>query len=224
MKSVLLVAVFAAAASAEVAVSQGSFLQVAEHLEGNCFPECKWQCDQPSCPAVCEPQCEKPSCELRCEKLPATSCDIRCEKPSCEVRCSRTNCKEGGCPICENVCMPAKCQTVCTPATPVCKPTCSAPKCTWSCKKPASCPKPKCNLGCAARAGGSSAGCGSQGSKCCSCNQFQNQQSALEIASMSHMAEHGVAPHEDLMPSFVEVAHEFRMSAQNGAEQCCPCN
>ena len=41
--------------------------------------------------------------------------------PKCEVRCSRNNCQAGGCPICENVCLPAKCQTVCTPATPVCK-------------------------------------------------------------------------------------------------------
>ncbi len=34
-----------------------------------CFPDCKWNCDTPTCPAVCEPQCEKPACELRCEKV-----------------------------------------------------------------------------------------------------------------------------------------------------------
>lgn len=54
-------------------------------------------------------------------QLGETACDIRCEKPKCEVRCSRKNCGNGGCPLCENVCLPAKCQTVCTPAVPNCR-------------------------------------------------------------------------------------------------------
>jgi len=191
-----------------------------------CFPDCKWRCDEPTCPAVCEPQCEKPACELRCEKLGETACDIRCEKPRCEVRCSRKNCQAGGCPLCENVCLPAKCQTVCTPAVPNCRPTCSAPKCTWSCRKPTSCPKPKCNLACNARPGGSCGGSGS--SQCCSCHKFSNMQSAIELASNSHIQEHGQAPSEELMPSLVEVAHGIRLHTQDAVaagaeEQCCPC-
>jgi len=188
----------------------------------SCFPQCTWNCDRPACPAQCTPQCEKPQCELRCEKLPETACDIRCEKPKCEVRCSRSNCASGGCPLCENVCLPAKCQTVCSPASPRCKPTCSAPKCTWSCRKPASCPKPRCNLGCAPTP---NLGCGAQQS-CCSCHTFQNMVNAIEIASSKHRESHGVDVHPDLMPSFVEVAHEVRLRSKLGAEgglECCPC-
>jgi len=189
-----------------------------------CFPDCKWNCDQPTCPAVCEPQCEKPACELRCEKLGETACDIRCEKPKCEVRCSRKNCQAGGCPLCENVCLPAKCQTVCTPAVPSCRPTCSAPKCTWSCRKPTSCPKPKCNLACNARP---TPACGGQ-QQCCSCHKFQNMQSAIEMASNAHIDKHGQNPSDELMPSLVEVAHAIRLHTQDKVtageqEQCCPC-
>jgi len=210
---------------AGVVAAQASLLEA-----GNpCFPDCKWNCDQPSCPAVCEPQCEKPACELRCEKLGETACDIRCEKPKCEVRCSRKNCQSGGCPLCENVCLPAKCQTVCTPAVPNCRPTCSAPKCTWSCRKPTSCPKPKCNLACNARPSGSCAGGAAGGRQCCSCHKFPNMQSAIELASNSHVDQHGSLPADEMMPSLVEVAHGIRLHTQDKvaageAEQCCPCS
>jgi len=202
------------------------FVSFAElESRGNCFPDCGWNCDTPTCPAICEPQCEKPQCELRCEKLPETQCDIRCEKPKCEVRCSRNNCQSGGCPICENVCLPARCQTVCTPGTPVCKPVCSAPKCTWLCHKPNNCPKPKCNLQCNNRPSPASTGCSqSQGQSCCSCQSVSSMQSAMEIASAVHNHNTGSHPDPELLPSMVEVAHEIRMKSSLGeAEQCCPC-
>lgn len=45
-------------------------------------------------------------------------------------------------------------------------------------------------------------------------------QSAIELASKSHIENHGTIPHDDVMPSLVEVAHELR----HGSEaQCCPC-
>jgi len=220
-------------ADLDVAFEKGvSFAEIA--AKGNCFPDCTWNCDQPSCPAVCEPQCEKPQCELRCEKLPDTSCDIRCEKPKCEVRCSRTNCQSGGCPVCENVCLPARCQTVCTPATPNCKPTCSAPKCTWLCHKPTKCPKPKCSLGCSNKASpiaapgctGTSGPAGSGSGKCCPCNgnNVKGLSSAMEIASAVHVHVHGQEIDSESVPSMMEVAHEVRMQENLGQEaQCCPC-
>jgi len=225
MKAILSVCLLlvAAAAAQDVAFANGAprFAQVGAQVKGNCFPDCKWNCDTPTCPAVCEPQCEKPACELRCEKLGETACDIRCEKPRCEVRCSRKNCQASGCPLCENVCLPAKCQTVCTPAVPNCRPTCSAPKCTWSCRKPASCPKPKCNLVCNARP---TPTCGSS-PQCCSCHQFNNMAAAVEIASSAHMEKHGALPEEDTVPALVEIAHEIRLHSQTKNEaQCCPCN
>jgi len=221
MKAIVFVCLLSVAfcAASNVAFSNGvapSFLETAG--AGNCFPDCKWGCDTPTCPAVCEPQCEKPACELRCEKLGETACDIRCEKPKCEVRCSRKNCQAGGCPLCENVCLPAKCQTVCTPAVPNCRPTCSAPKCTWSCRKPTTCPKPKCSLQCNSRP---TPTCGSSSSsKCCSCHKFNNMAAAVEVASSAHLHAHGSLP--DALPSLLEVAHEVRHQAGAG-EQCCPC-
>jgi len=226
MKAVIIfvLCVLAVSAELDVAFEKGvSFAEIA--AKGNCFPDCAWNCDQPSCPAVCEPQCEKPQCELRCEKLPDTSCDIRCEKPKCEVRCSRSNCQSGGCPICENVCLPARCQTVCTPATPNCKPTCSAPKCTWLCHKPSNCPKPKCSLGCGNQVSPvASSSCSGQSSKCCSCHNVKSMQSAMEIASAVHRHIHGSEVDQEQVPSMVEVAHELRLHDGLGAEsQCCPC-
>jgi len=210
----------AAAAAQDVAFANGArFQQVGLAAKSPCFPDCKWGCDAPSCPAVCEPQCEKPACELRCEKLGETACDIRCEKPKCEVRCSRKNCQASGCPLCENVCLPAKCQTVCTPAVPNCRPTCSAPKCTWSCRKPTTCPKPKCNLVCNQRP---TPACGNSTPQCCSCHKFNNMVAAVEVASAAHIQEHGAVPEH--MPALLEVAHEIRLGAQEQAEaQCCPC-
>jgi len=211
-----LVFLVASAVAQDVAFANGArFQEVAASSKSPCFPDCKWQCDTPTCPAVCEPQCEKPACELRCEKLAETACDIRCEKPKCEVRCSRKNCQSGGCPLCENVCLPAKCQTVCTPAVPNCKPTCSAPKCTWSCRKPTTCPKPKCNLACNQKP---TSACGKP--HCCSCHKFNNMVAAVEMASSTHLQQHGAVPED--MPALIEVAHDIRLgdSEQN---QCCPC-
>jgi len=218
--------VLTTASDLDVAFENGvSFVEIA--AKGNCFPDCTWNCDQPSCPAVCEPQCEKPQCELRCEKLASTQCDIRCEKPKCEVRCSRSNCQSGGCPICENVCLPARCQTVCTPSTPSCKPTCSAPKCTWLCHKPSNCPKPKCSLGCSNQASpvAPSSCSGQSRQKCCSCKNVGSMHSAMEIASAVHRHTHGVEVDHHSIPSMVEVAHEIRLHESLGnQEQCCPCN
>lgn len=219
MKAVAVLLLLVAVASASELAFKNGEAQF-PGTQSNCFPACTWNCDRPSCPARCEPQCEKPQCELRCEKLPETACDIRCEKPKCEVRCSRRNCQSGGCPLCENVCLPAKCQTVCTPAIPKCKPTCSAPKCTWSCRKPTTCPKPKCNLGCAPHP---TPACGNP--TCCSCHTFANMQSAIELASTHHRTKHGKDLEEEMMPAMVEIAHEFRLrSGESGQQQCCPCS
>eukprot|EP00954_Amorphochlora_amoebiformis_P013665 1073183-Amorphochlora_amoeboformis.AAC.1 len=108
---------------------------------GNCFPNCHWICNEPACPAKCSPKCMKPKCEHMCKpvglsnnikfqsrlhfsvtsQLGDSQCSIRCEVPECEVRCVKKKCADGRCPVCENVCLPAKCQTVCTPPKPECK-------------------------------------------------------------------------------------------------------
>jgi len=46
---------------------------------------------------------------------------------------------------------------------------------------------------------------------------------AMELASSAHVAQNGEHLHEDLTPSFVEVAHEMRMHEASGAQaHCCP--
>jgi len=48
--------------------------------------------------------------------------------------------------------------------------------------------------------------------------------SAVELASSSHLQQHGSLP-EDTLPALVEIAHEVRMHSQSGAEEkCCPCS
>merc|ERR1719198_2939911 len=87
-------------------------------LEAQCHPECKWQCDDPSCPAVCHPVCERPKCEISCEETPCAKCTIHCERPVCSVRCPKDMREKEGCPKCETVCSPAKCHTKCVAKRP----------------------------------------------------------------------------------------------------------
>jgi len=52
---------------------------------------------------------------------------------------------------------------------------------------------------------------------------------AVELASSTHLQEHGKLPQDAEMPALVEVAHEIRFHAENTAEhenqnQCCPCS
>jgi len=134
----------AAVAAQDVAFANGAprFAQVGAQVKGNCFPDCKWNCDTPTCPAVCEPQCEKPACELRCEKLGETACDIRCEKPRCEVRCSRKNCQASGCPLCEKSACPLSARPSAPPPFPTADPLARHPNAPGRAESPPPAPSP----------------------------------------------------------------------------------
>mmetsp|Transcript_24654 Transcript_24654/g.43825 ORF Transcript_24654/g.43825 Transcript_24654/m.43825 type:complete len:204 (+) Transcript_24654:39-650(+) len=174
-----------------------------------CHPECKWQCDDPACPAVCHPVCERPKCEISCEETPCAKCTIHCERPICSVRCPKDMCEMEGCPKCETVCSPAKCHTKCVAPEPKCNPVCEETKCDWKCKKPTTCPKPKCELQC------EKPECATT-PKCCECTAAGNAAAAFAKAGSS-------APEDSVIPSFLEVMDTLRHSRQQGEKMCCPC-
>ena len=84
---------------------------IAVDTQAPCHPQCKWQCDDPACPAVCHPICARPKCQMQCEELPCPKCDVHCEKPACSVRCPKSLCEKDDCPKCETVCSPPVCHT-----------------------------------------------------------------------------------------------------------------
>ncbi|GAB5354880.1 hypothetical protein AAMO2058_000157600 [Amorphochlora amoebiformis] len=205
---------------------------------GNCFPNCHWICNEPACPAKCSPKCMKPKCEHMCKPLGDSQCSIRCEVPECEVRCVKKKCADGRCPVCENVCLPAKCQTVCTPPKPECKPQCTRPSCQWLCKKPLNCPKPKCMLKCenpnspealAKGKGCPNAAMGPGGSKCCPCSSVDNISMAIELATERHNTSSAIQDVE--LPTLIEVHDQYHYynKPHHGKKgkrhylECCPC-
>jgi len=136
-----------------------------------CHPACRWQCDDPRCPAICHPVCKRPRCEMKCKQIACAKCNVHCEQPECSVRCpagamacgkpftvaaTGGNHLEGaltaeaaaGCPKCETVCAPARCHTTCEAPKADCSPVCEETSCRWDCKKPTVCPRPKCELQC----------------------------------------------------------------------------
>jgi len=175
-----------------------------------CHPQCRWQCDDPVCPAVCHPVCARPKCEMQCQQLECPKCTVHCEQPECSVRCPKEMCEKDSCPKCETVCAPAECKTSCVAPTANCAPLCEETNCQWSCAKPTTCPRPKCELQCEkpkcdvadTPAGG-----------CCPCTP-QAVQTAMSVAP---------AP-VGVKMTFVEVMQHLRHAEQNGqAPQCCPC-
>merc|ERR1719424_2811111 len=140
-----------------------AFVAVAAATE--CAPNCKWQCDDPQCPAVCHPVCKRPNCEMKCEETPCAKCTIHCERPTCSIRCPKEDCQKESCPKCETVCEELECTNKCA------KPTnCAKPKCELQCEKPACEEK--------------------QESSCCECNK-ENTQQAVQQAGQ---AKNGTAP------------------------------
>jgi len=181
-------------------------------ISATCHPECRWQCDDPTCPAVCHPVCERPKCQMQCEQPPAAECQVHCERPSCTVRCPKDMCEKEGCPQCETVCAPAKCHTECVAPEPSCNPLCEETKCDWKCRKPTSCQKPKCDLQCERPACES----GTQPAPvCCPCDQTNAR---FAVTGASH-----TPTDESMLPSFLEVVHSFKLQASSGGQPCCPC-
>jgi len=114
-----------------------------------CKPECRWQCDDPSCPALCHPVCNPPECEVECIEGPCAECEIQCEPPDCGMRCPADACEKQDCPIkCETICSKPKCVAACKPPIPECRPVCAQTMCKVECIRPESCPRPKCELVC----------------------------------------------------------------------------
>jgi hypothetical protein len=180
-----------------------------------CHPQCRWQCDDPSCPAQCHPVCERPKCQVHCEETPCAACKIHCDKPQCNVRCPKDLCESTDCPKCETVCAPAKCRTACTAPNAVCTPMCEETKCDWKCKKPTLCPRPKCELVCEKPA------CAyqkppkpqPQNNTCCQCTAPNVKASMIQA---------GEAVGEAM--SFLEVMHYMKHAAQeSGVASCCAC-
>jgi len=216
MKQVVLLVAFFAVFS--MVSAETTFMEaVAE-----CHPECRWQCDDPVCPAVCHPVCERPKCQIQCEETECAKCTVHCDKPQCNVRCPKDLCEKKDCPKCETVCSPANCRTSCVAPDPVCTPMCEETKCDWKCKKPTTCPKPKCELQCDKPA------CEAKEPQpiiarprsCCSCTQENTKVSMLE-ASNSAKNSPSFQPH--LVPSFMEVMHSIKFHEAAGNAPCCAC-
>jgi len=180
-----------------------------------CHPQCRWQCDDPSCPAQCHPVCERPKCQVHCEETPCAACKIHCDKPQCNVRCPKDLCESTDCPKCETVCAPAKCRTACTAPNAVCTPMCEETKCDWKCKKPTLCPRPKCELVCEkpACAYKKPTPAAPANNSCCACNKANVAASLIQA---------GEAQGEPM--SFLEVMHTIKHKQQeSGEQQCCAC-
>jgi len=225
---------------ASVAVASNSFLEAAAEAEVGCHPECRWQCDDPVCPAKCHPVCERPKCQVHCEELEAAKCTANCDKPKCNVRCPKDLCSKEDCPKCETVCSPAVCRTACIAPEPKCTPLCQETKCDWKCKKPSLCPRPKCELVC------DKASCASKDTptpppatssplppptgeqppavprfaqiKCCPCNE-QNLAASIQSANAANQQDSSA----ESKPSFMELMHTIKFHEQNGNEGCCKC-
>jgi len=187
-----------------------------------CHPECRWQCDDPVCPAQCHPVCERPKCQMQCEQPPCADCTVHCERPACTVRCPKDMCEKNDCPQCETVCSPAKCHSECIAPEPICSPLCEETKCDWKCKKPTLCPKPKCELqcerpACDANPPISAVLAANNAAKCCACTA-QNIGAAVNSADMlSRLAD------ASMRPTFVELVHTMKLKETTGETTCCPC-
>jgi len=178
-----------------------------------CHPMCRWQCDDPQCPAVCHPVCSRPQCEMRCEETTCAKCTVHCERPVCSIRCPKDYCEKDTCPPCETVCHPAQCHTTCGAPQPNCSPVCEELDCKNKCVKPTNCAKPKCELQCERPA--------CEEPQCCPCSG-QAVQVAISSASCSASP---CFKEESLKPSFLEVFHTIMHKEQEqGQEQCCPCH
>jgi hypothetical protein len=180
-----------------------------------CHPNCKWQCDDPQCPAVCHPVCEKPNCQMQCEETPCAKCTIHCAQPVCTIRCPKETCEKEGCPKCEHVCKPAQCHVSCEAPEPKCSPVCEELNCQHKCAKPTNCQKPKCELQCEKSA------CEAQEPKCCPCNTATTQVAVTQANNACNSS----PCQQAAKPSFLEVMHGIMHKEQvHGEEQCCPCN
>ncbi len=109
--------------------------------DGACHPICRWECDDPKCPAICDPVCQETLCE-----------ETTCEDPDCQCSSFSTletiNCSPlaNDCPLCEVGRTGIDCLN--SQAQPCsCAVRCQTKDCNLVCHKPA-CPKPKCNLVC----------------------------------------------------------------------------
>jgi hypothetical protein len=94
---------------------------------------------------------------------------------------------------------------------------CEETKCDWKCKKPTLCPRPKCELVCEkpACAYVKPAKPTPANNTCCACSAANVKASMIQA---------GEDIHPDVTPSFLEVMHTMKHSAQeSGAPACCGC-
>jgi len=195
----------------KVVIALVALVAVSGVFAEQCHPVCKWQCDDPACPAVCHPVCERPKCQMQCEEVSCAKCTIHCEKPVCTIRCPKDQCEKDDCPKCESVCKPARCHTTCSAPEPKCAPVCEELACQNKCAKPTNCPKPKCELQC------EKAACDIDQSACCPCTS-SNVQQAIYFANSACSATPTMCFNT---PSFLEVMNNMRLDSSN---QCCPCS
>jgi len=213
MKAVLLLCILAVAMVAANELETEVDADRRKGKKANCHPTCRWQCDDPSCPAVCHPVCARPKCEMQCQQTECAKCTVHCEQPECSVRCPKDMCEKDSCPKCETVCAPAQCHTTCVAPKANCAPLCEETSCSWSCAKPTTCPRPKCELQCSKPA------CDVKDKqKCCKCGAKGAKRAIAAAARFEEV--HGDA---EMQPSFMEVVASFKHAAQEGVEECCPC-
>jgi len=113
-------------------------LFIAAASSEGCHLLCRFECDDPVCPAVCAPDCLPPVCQ-RCLNQSGT---LQChDTAECWTRCPVDQCEADACPACETLCPDGLCRD-----EPNCLVQCEAPECGWQCREPtdAECPPPRC--------------------------------------------------------------------------------
>jgi len=186
---------------------------MALEMKAKCHPECRWQCDDPVCPAQCHPVCARPKCEMQCQETACAQCTVHCEQPECSVRCPKDMCEKDECPKCETVCAPAECRPTCIAPEANCAPLCVETQCNWSCAKPTTCPRPKCELQCEKP----KCDIADEQGACCPCTGANLALAMQSAGSLSEVSAH-------MQPSLMEVTHHLHFKEQLGqAPVCCPC-
>jgi len=204
-------------------------VQVDTDAENECHPECRWQCDDPVCPAKCHPVCERPKCQIQCEETACARCKVHCDKPKCNVRCPKDMCEKHDCPKCETVCSPANCRTSCIAPEPVCTPMCEETKCDWKCKKPNLCPRPKCELVCDKPACEAKKPPKPKKRRCCNCDAANvaasiEKANAKLVETAAKTTAAATTPDSKAMPTFMEVFHTIKFNEKaTGVDSCCAC-
>ena len=109
-----------------------------------CHPECRYQCDDPVCPAKCQAICSQPNCNILYKVGDGNFTVLDGFSPNCNCQCTNDGCEADQCPQCEALCE----EFTSCPEGAICEIQCLPIQANWYCEKPTNCPKPICELSC----------------------------------------------------------------------------